>query len=195
MKRSTPLVFLTAALLSLLGANKSEPQTQWSEAVEGCRLILTADRAQYQFGDPINLHVVLQNENRSKLPLMSGGDPYDIDVFSSKGPVPLTLWGQAQATSPLRYGISHVLTYLPPGKSDLSDIYEINRAFDMSIADRYVIGVRRKLPSESDRYAWIQLFSNSITITVGTPPPLPATQPTTRPDWPSIFRAFLSGGG
>ena len=195
MKRPISLVFIMATLLSLLGANKSDPEPRWGETVEGCRLNLTADRDQYQFGDTINLHVILQNLTRPNLPLVSGGISYDIDVFSSRGPVPLTLWGQRQASSPLRDGISHVLTYLPPGKSDPCDIYQVNRTFDMSIADRYVIEVRRKLPSESDGYAWIQLFSNPITITVGTPPPLPATQPTTQPDWPAIWRNFLLSGG
>jgi hypothetical protein len=91
MKRPISLVLITATLLSLLGANTSDPEPHWGETVEGCRLNLTADRDQYQFGDPIKLHVVLQNVNRPNLPLVSSFVPYDIDVFSSRGPVPLTL--------------------------------------------------------------------------------------------------------
>jgi hypothetical protein len=69
-RMSIHLLCLTA--LSLLGADQASHEPEWGASVEGCRMTISTDREQYDFGESINIHVVIQNETRTKLRVVNG---------------------------------------------------------------------------------------------------------------------------
>jgi hypothetical protein len=172
-------LLIKLAFLALLATTKDSPN-QWGAPVQGYRLRLVTDSDQYRVGEPINLHVILQNITQRELPVGH------FAVFLSElnvylptgGHAPLTLWGRGLADSLTVYLGANPMMHLAPGESKTVDFAVVTRAFDMTLEGQYTIVVDRKLQSQFDPDASIDVFSNSIVIKLVAP----ESKPTTRPD-------------
>jgi hypothetical protein len=175
--KKTSFFFAVVLMLLFVGAN-GDAAKHWGTPLEGCRLGLITNEEQYHFGDLINLQVILQNLTRKELVFGDGGHfPYEISLTLPNGkPAPLSLWGQMESSSPKAY-VRNVSIHLAAGETKTDDLSMLNRRFDMTLEGQYTIVVRRRLPSESDPNAWIEVFSNSVVITLGPPESKPATRP------------------
>lgn len=153
------------ALLLLAGADKPDGPPEWGIPVEGCRLSLATDKTQYSFGEPINIHVVIQNTDRHQLRVIEGQNfPYHVQVIGPKNDdSPLTLWGR-YITRP--HSGSADTIFLSKGQTKDDDFEMLNEAYDMTLPGKYGIIVTGSLPSETDPNASIGVISNTIIIEV-----------------------------
>jgi hypothetical protein len=141
---------------------------KWGAISEGCRISLTSDKEQYNFGDPINLHVVLQNVDRKELRIFEGAHfPYRIEMYlPNNEDGTLTLWGHTQTRAEI--AASNIRIILMQGQTQADDFITLNRAYDMSLDGKYAIVAHRIVPSETDPKAWVDVVSNPIVIEIKT---------------------------
>jgi hypothetical protein len=167
MKTTIRVTYLI--LLSLLGATNANDATQWGPATEGCRISLSFDKTEYDFGESINLSATVQNVGREKLQV-EGNQlrfPYRFEFYGPKSEeTPLTLWGQAFMRT---HGGSQSQQILSRGETRTDTFPTLNRAYDMTLAGKYSIVVHRIVPSELDPKAWIDVASNTLIIEVKDP--------------------------
>lgn len=158
------------ACMLLTGASQNEAQFNWGPTVEGCRLSLMSEKAQYEIGEPVIINVVLQNQDREKLAVsVSQPFPYRVELYlPNNDEAPLTLWGHSMNRKLLIELGSSVASVLYRGDSKSPDSLMLNREFDMTLDGRYLLIVHKTVPSETDPNAWIDVSSNKVVIEINT---------------------------
>jgi hypothetical protein len=164
-----PSFYFACLIFLMLSGAKQEDGINWGSSVEGCRLSLSADKTQYHAGEPVNLRVVLQNQDRNELRTFQGEFfPYRVEIYlPNNDEAPLTLWGRMVTRT--REQASNVGIILPRGESHADDLIALNRMYDMTLDGKYVIFVHRTLPSESDPHAWTSVDSNPVVVEIKNP--------------------------
>jgi hypothetical protein len=158
------IVMLSTALSA---ATQDTGGQLWGSPIEGCRLSLGTDKQQYQFGEPIHLHVMLENTDRDSLTVVEGyWLPYRVEVTAPNlHDAPPTLWSQAEKRGEELGGSARVIK-LSKGQTREEDFLSLNRYFDMSLSGKYAIVVNQILPSALDPNGWVTVTSNPIVIDV-----------------------------
>lgn len=157
-------MFLVVLLFSSVAGGDSDKP--WGNTVEGCRIRVTAGRNEYKVGDPIDLSITLQNRDRKELDDVS--DPiYEIKVIlHGHGEALLTRWGKREMYSMRHYSIQNASVKLSTGQSSTYKFSTLNRAFDMTLSGKYDVEVQRRVSSELDPKAYVDVFSNVLTLNV-----------------------------
>ncbi len=170
MSRKFLMPWVGVVILSgvLSAATQERGESPWGPPTEGCRLSLSTNKQQYQFGEQIDLHITLENADRDYLVLAEGyWVPYKLEITAPNlRDAPPTLWGQAEQRGEALGGSARVYK-LSKGQTRAEDFVMLNRYFDMSLNGKYSIVVHQILPSAIDPNGWITVTSNPILIQIG----------------------------
>jgi hypothetical protein len=167
MLTKTSIFIVLIGVASLTGTDQVE-QLPWGTTVEGCRLGASTDKEQYDFGQPINLHLVLQNKDRDRLKLSEGSDfGFTIEIISpNQQTAHLTLWGEGTLNGNAMEARRRLIT-LAHGDTTTASIM-LNRAYDMTLDGKYTISAHRIIPSNLDADAWVDVSSNKVIVEIRT---------------------------
>ncbi len=165
MTMRTAICCVCFMLIGSVQAGNNNDAGHWGPATEGCRVMIRPDKVEYDPGEPITIHISLQNESRDLLRVMDSGMPYSVDVLwqNSVSTAPLTEWGQWLA-SPFTLTSTNVISLERGGV--YRDELLLNRAYDMTRDGKYEVTLRWGVRSEIDPHATVQVTSNTIVLSV-----------------------------
>jgi hypothetical protein len=152
-------------------ADENEKNVQWGEQVEGYRLSLSTDKAQFAPGERVDLHVVLRNVGPDDARVATGRLMvfHTFTVLLPSGQeAPLTLYGQRQVQSRLNPGGRGVVV-LEPGEELTTDL-DLNRLFDMTLTGTYKVTAKRAVWSRGEPRETVHVVSNTLEITIKARP-------------------------
>jgi hypothetical protein len=156
------VVGLSAA--TSISITTSDEQAGSGESGHGCQLLLTTDKPKYEVGKPINLHILVSNNNRDPIDYF-GEDyvGYSVEVFLPNGdPSPKSLWGERNM--PPKASAETAGGTVLPGKTVTEELLAANRGFDMTEDGKYAIVVHRAFCIESQPGKWFDVPSNKIFV-------------------------------
>jgi hypothetical protein len=166
MKRSFLVVVLVGALTtgSFLRSNRAQ-ETKMSETEDGIKLLATVTKEEFRVGDPILLKLVLKNDSKEELRLVSTGlKDYKLDVRDESGKIsPLTPTGETAKRSESVAISKGRLTFKPGEEHDEGEISVTDR-FKLTAPGKYVIIARRPGLSTDGKPTTIE--SNKVTVTI-----------------------------
>jgi hypothetical protein len=137
--------------------------TPWGPTVDGVRIRLVTEKADYRPLEPISSVVDFQNLRSSDEEiLVAFKGSYDFEVKGPNGKdCPLTLWGQDYV---YRNTDGEVRT-AKPGDVVSEREQVLNRLFDMTLPGNYTVTARRGWTG-TDPTKSTELVSNPVTITI-----------------------------
>jgi hypothetical protein len=156
-------------LLGLLGATDDNGGSHWGPISEGCRIGLSTDKLVYEFGESVDVSALVENVDRDKLEVEGSQArfPYEIELYGpNSDEVPLTLWGKQLMKS--HFG-SRAFDSLSRGQIRTDTFSTLNRTFDMTLNGKYILIIHRRVPSDLDPSAWINIDSNTVIFEIKVP--------------------------
>lgn len=156
---------------------------EWGTASEGVQLSARARQPLYEVGQIILVNLVARyTTNQYQLKNFKWDKPvtgltdsgpserqFEITVTNSEGvPVPLTLYGKNLASlPPISGGFKNRLIFLQPGE-ELEYHFWINRIYDMTVPNTYLVTFKRKVPTLDGR-GTSEVISNIVSLKVIEP--------------------------